>query len=168
MCRLDVLVTNLAICYAVGQLVAVVADILLFYLLYYLATLFNVSLNKWITYSTRALLVLSVFVEVAYKIAACLFYIGALYGKPTSPQLFSVLKGGWGFLFTLFAGMQFSSIIMNLWGQRNGTLFWTLVLRSAKSVLVILSFAVVLVTRFNDSLYADSRHWAISPTSHRL
>lgn len=55
-------------CYVSGQVAAVVADSMLFYLLYYLTEVYNVSHSKRITRLAKVVLAISIMLEVVYKV----------------------------------------------------------------------------------------------------
>lgn len=131
--------------YVVGQLCAVAADISLFYLLFHLANLFNVLEFNFIFYGSRLLMLIAVPLELTYKAFACVYYVSLLYRLGYTNQLLSILKGIWAVLFFLFALMHLTSVIVNMWGQRNKALFWTMVFRTTRSVLVIMTLAIVLL-----------------------
>lgn len=131
--------------YVSGQLCAVAADILLFYLLFHIANLCNVSHYRLIWYASRLLLFIAVLLELSYKTAACVYYVGLLYRLGYSNQVFSILRGLWAVVFFLISFLLPTSIFLNMWRLHDNGLFLTLVCKTTRYVPVIMILSIILI-----------------------
>lgn len=131
--------------YSSGQLCGMLSDIALFYILWHITDVLNITHNQIQLYMNKSLLFLSVICEFIYKYLAVNYYINVIFKTHSSSNsawlLFS--KGVWACMFMASALLQFFVIVKNM-KNTSPELYWSLVLRSTKSAIVIWVLAVAM------------------------
>lgn len=143
----DLDATSKAVYYALGQFCCLVSDSFLFYILSVLTEMYRPS--KRVFWLNRVLLVVSLLVELAYKVMACQYFISPLFNPGSQNPVFLQLKVSfsinqkacWAFLFFAF-GVLHVFVISN---HHTNDLFATLFLKSGKATMGMLIISVILI-----------------------